>query len=79
MFTIQYLLSMGFKFQNDPFADHSWYFRNALVRANYQNTQKGVTHNSEYLELFFRNLLIGEDNELKNYEMLIGTEPATNP
>lgn len=69
VFTIQYLRSMGFKVENNLFADHSWYFRNALVRANYQNIQKGVTRNPEYLERFFRNLLLGEKNELKNREM----------
>ncbi len=43
VFTIQYLRSMGFNVENDLFANHSWYFRNALVRANYQtNIQKGI-------------------------------------
>lgn len=71
VFTIQYLQSMDFKVENDLFANHSWYFRNALVRANYQNLQKGVTRNPEYLEHFFRNLLLGEKNELRNRNMLI--------
>lgn len=66
VFTILYLRSMGFDVENDLFAKHSWYFRNALVRANYQNVQKGIMRNSEYLERFFRNLLLGEMNELKN-------------
>lgn len=56
VFTILYLRSMGFDVTNDLFAKHSWYFRNALVRANYQNVQKGIMRNSEYLERFFRNL-----------------------
>lgn len=71
VFTIQYLRSMGFNVENNLFADHSWYFRNALVRANYQNIQKGVSRNSEYLECFFRNLLLGEKNELKNRSLII--------
>lgn len=71
VFTILYLRSMGFKVENNLFADYSWYFRNALVRANYQNIQKGVMRNMEYLELFFRNLLMGENNELKNRYLLI--------
>lgn len=50
---------------------YSWYFRNALVRANYQNVQKGIMHNSEYLEYFFRNLLLGENNELHNRYMVV--------
>lgn len=71
VFTIQYLRTMGFNVENDLFAKHSWYFRNALVRANYQNIQKGIARESVYLERFFRNLLMGEDNELKNRHMLV--------
>lgn len=74
VFTIQYLRSLGFDVENDLFAKHSWYFRNALVRANYQNIRKGIKRNPEYLERFFRNLLIGERNELKNRSMHIGNE-----
>ena len=66
VFTIKYLRSMGFKVGNDIFAKNSWYFRNALVRANYKNVAKGIQQEPEYLEKFFRNLLMGERNELKN-------------
>jgi fido (protein-threonine AMPylation protein) len=66
VFTIKYLRSMGFKVGNDIFAKNSWYFRNALVRANYKNVKKGIHQEPEYLEKFFRNLLMGEHNELKN-------------
>lgn len=66
VFTIKYLRQLGFKVDNEPFKAHSWYFRNALVRANYQNLPAGVERTTEYLELFFRNLLMGEKNELKN-------------
>ena len=62
---------MGFDVTNDLFANYSWYFRNALVRANYQNVQKGIMRNSEYLERFFRNLLLGENNELRNRYMVV--------
>ena len=34
VFVIKYLRSCGFKVNNELFADNSWYFRNALVRAN---------------------------------------------
>ena len=71
VFTILYLRSMGFDVTNDLFANYSWYFRNALVRANYQNVQKGIMRNSEYLERFFRNLLLGENNELRNRYMVV--------
>ena len=66
VFTIKYLRSMGFKVGNDIFAKNSWYFRNALVRANYKNVEKKIKEEPEYLEKFFRNLLMGEHNELKN-------------
>ena len=66
VFTIQYLRSLGFDVNNDPFARHSWYFRNALVRANYRNVAKGIDYTSVYLERFFRNLLLGEQWDLRN-------------
>ncbi len=66
VFTIKYLRSLGYEVENDMFKNHSWYFRNALVRANYRNVAKGVEPTTEYLQLFFRNLLLGETNELKN-------------
>ncbi len=66
VFTIKYLRSLGFNVNNEPFEKHSWYFRNALVRANYTNMQKGIYMNTEYLEKFFRNIMLGENNELKN-------------
>ena len=72
VFLIKYLSKLGFNVTNDIFAENSWYFRNALVRANYNNRQKGVTETTHYLELFLRNLLLGEDNILSNREIHIG-------
>jgi len=66
VFTILYLRSLGFNVENDLFARHSWYFRNALVRANYRNIVKGVEYSPVYLERFFRNLLLGEQWDLRN-------------
>jgi len=66
VFTIQYLRSLGFDVNNDQFARHSWYFRNALVRANYRNVAKGIDYSPIYLERFFRNLLLGEQWDLRN-------------
>ena len=66
VFTIKYQISLGFDVNNEPFEKNSWYFRNALVRANYTNMNKGIYMNTEYLEKSFRNLLLGESNELKN-------------
>ena len=61
-----YLRHIGFKVSNDMFALHSWYFRNALVRANYKNAVKGIDYSPIYLERFFRNLLLGEKWDLRN-------------
>lgn len=66
VFTIQYLRSIGFDINNDLFAKHSWYFRNALVRANYKNVRLGIDYTPIYLERFFRNLLLGEQWDLRN-------------
>ena len=66
VFAIQYLRSIGFDVNNDLFARHSWYFRNALVRANYRNAKKGIDYTSVYLERFFRNLLFGDKWDLRN-------------
>ena len=76
VFAIMYLRSLGFDVQNDMFANHSWYFRNALVRANYQNVQKGIKREPAFLEQFFRNLLLGEHHELRNRLMLIKAPEA---
>ena len=72
VFIIKYLRSCGFKVNNELFAENSRYFRNALVRANYRNSQKGIQPDKSFLIKFFRNLLLGEKNELKNRYMLIG-------
>lgn len=71
VFAIKYLRSIGFDVDNDLFADNSWYFRNALVRANYRNVRKGVEPDMSFLVSFFRNLMMGENNELKNRTMII--------
>ena len=66
VFIILYLRSIGFQVNNELFANHSWYFRNALVRANYKNAVKGIDYTPVYLERFFRNLLLGERWDLRN-------------
>ena len=71
LFAIKYLKSIGFECNNDLFEQHSWYFRNALVRANYKNVAKGINQDYSFLIKFFRNLLMGENNELKNRYMLV--------
>ena len=86
VFLIKYLRTLGFQVDNDTFRKHSWYFRNALVRANYQNLQKGIYKETIHLEKFFRNLLMGENNELLNRylhvranNVLDGVTPTSTP
>ena len=71
VFFIKYLRMLGFDVTNDIFAENAWYFRNALVRANYNDLKNGVHETTEYLELFLRNLLLDEKNELHNRSMHI--------
>ena len=78
IFTIKYLRSLGFSVNNDMFEHYSWYFRNALVRANYRNVQKGINAEPIFLVRFFRNLLLGETNELKNRYMLVNPPEKWN-
>ena len=66
VFLIKYLRSFGFHIDNEIFASHSWYFRNALVRANYYNRERGINPDFSFLIAFLRNLILGERNELKN-------------
>ena len=71
VFFIKYLRTLGFSTINDVFAENAWYFRNTLVRANYTNLQKGIHETTEYLEVFLRNLLLNEKNELHNKNLHI--------
>ncbi|RDU61482.1 Fic family protein [Helicobacter sp. MIT 14-3879] len=65
VFAIKYINSMGFNINNDMFKEHSKYFRNALVLANYSNIKYKVTADFSYLESFFKKLLSNEKIELK--------------
>jgi fido (protein-threonine AMPylation protein)/DNA-binding transcriptional ArsR family regulator len=71
VFAIKYLRTFGFDVTNDTFAGNAWYFRNALVRANYNDVKLGIHATQEFLDRFFGNLLLNEDNILKNRDLLI--------
>ena len=84
VFMIKYMKTFGFRVNNDAFRENSWYFRNALVRANYNDLQKGIHSTTKFLELFFANLLLGTDHELKNRYMHVdfvdeSTSQSINP
>lgn len=75
VFMIKYMKTFGFKVNNDAFEKDSWYFRNALVRANYNDLQNGVHATTKFLEMFFSNLILGTDYELKNRYMHVAYAP----
>ena len=66
VFFIKYLRTLGFDVRNDTFAENAWYFRNSLVRANYNDLKNGIHETTEYLEVFLRNLLLNENHPLHN-------------
>ena len=78
VFMIKYMKTFGFSVNNDAFEKNSWYFRNALVRANYNNLQKGVHSTTKFLEMFFSNLLLNTNYELKNRYMHIDFADKNN-
>ena len=79
VFAMKYLQNFGFQVDNTVFKDHSWYFRNALVRNNYRNYTKGISATTLFLEKFFRNLLFGEQNQLSNRVMHIANSQSITP
>ncbi|MDR0862978.1 MAG: Fic family protein [Oscillospiraceae bacterium] len=79
VFTIKYLRAFGYDVTNDTFENNSWYFRNALVRANYNDHRRNITATPVYLNRFFENLLFDEHNELKNRELHIGVAEEAVP
>ena len=74
---IKYLRTLRFNVVNDVFAENSWYFRNALVRANYNDLTAGISETTLYLERFFRSMLLGEEHDLRNRIMHVDWEKAT--
>ena len=71
VFFIKYLRTLGFDVTNDIFAENAWYFRNSLVRANYNDLKNGIHETTDYLELFLRNLLLNEKHPLQNRKLHI--------
>jgi fido (protein-threonine AMPylation protein) len=76
VFVIKYLKTFGFDVSNDTFSQNSWYFRNALVRANYNDVKNGIVATTKYLEQFFENLLLDGNNDLKNRYLHVDFQSA---
>ena len=79
VFIIKYMRTFGLRANNEAFKENSWFFRNALVRANYNDIQKGIHSTTKYLEMFFDNLLLGTNHELKNRFLHIDYVDESNP
>lgn len=73
VFAIKYLRTFGYDVANDTFEKNSFYFRNALVRANYNDRKNGIVATPIYLNRFFYNLILDETNVLKSREIHVGT------
>ena len=69
VFMIKYLKTFGFNISNETFAANSWFFRNALVRANYNDWHNNVHETMRFLDMFFENLLTDKQYDLKNRYM----------
>ena len=78
VFFIKYLRTLGFEVTNDVFAKNSWYFRNALVRANFKFIRKGIYDDKTYIFLFLRNLLLNEHNALRNRDLRINIDAKSD-
>lgn len=79
VFMIKYLKTFGFPVSNDVFAENAWYFRNALVRANYNDYTQKVSATIEFLERFYENMLMGAEYDLKNRDLHIQGAIAKEP
>lgn len=78
VFFIKYLRSLGYDVTNDVFAKNAWFFRNALVRANFKFVRKGIYDDKKYIIMFLRNLLLGEHNALRNRDLRISIDSNNN-
>ena len=78
VFFIKYLRSLGYDVTNDVFAKNAWFFRNALVRANFKFIRKGIYDDKKYINMFLRNLLLNEHNVLRNRDLRISIDSTDN-
>ena len=78
VFFIKYLRSLGYDVTNDVFAKNAWFFRNALVRANFKFVRKGIHDDKKYIIMFLRNLLLNEHNILRNRDLRISIDSNDN-
>ncbi len=70
VFSELYLNYLGFQVENEPFAQHARYYRDALVRAMYRNAAAGIFPDDRYLVAFYENLLGFSHNELNREELM---------
>lgn len=71
VFTIQYLNALGYQISNEPFEKHAAYFRDALVRASYNDMIRKISPDHSYLNRFFENVIQGKQRQLKSEDLII--------
>jgi fido (protein-threonine AMPylation protein) len=71
VFIEKYLIKLGADINNDLFERHSRYFRDALVRSCYDNARLGVHRDTGYLEQFYGNALLGQENTLDPHDLMV--------
>ena len=78
VFTIKYLRTMRLDLNNEYFEQNSKYFRDALVRANYQDLKRNISYSKEFLNNFFENLLLQGTNNLDSNYLFIQVADIKN-
>jgi fido (protein-threonine AMPylation protein) len=71
VFTIQYLNALSYQFSNEPFEKHAAYFRDALVRASYNDMTRKISPDHSYFNMFFKNVIQGKQHQLKSEDLVI--------
>lgn len=66
VFLIKYLRSFGLEVNNESFEKHSLFYRNALVRSQYENIPKRIHRTFEPLERFMNFAVFGIPADFRN-------------
>lgn len=68
-FLVLYLRTLGVQTDNAPFALHSEYFRDALVRASFSSIELGVDEDLTFLQRFLENVALGLGHDLSSDDL----------
>lgn len=70
VFSELYLDHLGYSVGNDPFAEHSAYYRDALVRSIYRNPKAAIEADSSYLVAFYDNAVNDAGHSLDRSDLI---------